>query len=102
MVRWLVPITAIADWIDDLAEPAEVSGPPVGPARQSVASKQQQAGDTSRRGRLRNKVREAQCQARANHFMGEVLALLCCRRRPPLVFSALPLRAFATARSWKC
>ncbi|MCQ4163855.1 hypothetical protein [Tahibacter harae] len=76
MGRWLVPITALADWIDGLAEPAQVSAPPVGPAPRSVASQPRHAMDAPRRGRLPNKVREAQRRARANHFMGEVLALL--------------------------
>lgn len=76
MGRWLVPITALADWIDGLAESAKTSGPQVGPARRSVVSKPQQAADAPRRGRLPNKLREARCRARADHFMGEVLALL--------------------------
>ncbi len=73
MGRWLVPITALADWMNGLAEPAEVSAPPVGPVRRVSASSR----STYRRaaaGRLPNKVREAQRRARANHFMGEVLA----------------------------
>ncbi len=76
MGRWLVPITALADWIDGLAESAKTSGPQVGPARRSVVPNSQQAADEPRRGRLPNKLREAQRRARANHFMSEVLALL--------------------------
>lgn len=76
MGRWLVPITALADWMDGLAQPVEVSGLQVGPARRSVALKPQPPADTPRRGRLPNKLREAQRKEQASHFMGEVLALL--------------------------
>ncbi|HET6407281.1 MAG TPA: hypothetical protein VFG14_05325 [Chthoniobacteraceae bacterium] len=73
--RWLVPITALADWIDSLAEPVE--GSQVGPARRSIVRKAASpVPDVPRRGRVPNTVREAQRKARAALFFSAVRAVL--------------------------
>lgn len=73
--RWLVPITALADWLDSLSQQREVVTPPISTARRG-SSVDRGGRPTGRpRGRVPDKVRAAQ-KARALQFFGEVAATL--------------------------
>lgn len=71
--RWLVPITALANWLDSLSQQREVVPPPTSAARRG-SSVDRGGRPTGRpRGRVPDKVRVAQ-KARALQFFGEVAA----------------------------